>query len=69
MELRSDANVAEVLLTRQNCMVLAISATLEIFDAKPVSSFFKTQPKRPALGSFGGFGLRMVSSTYCLGQG
>lgn len=37
-ELRSDANVAEAVLARQNCMVLSISATLELYDdAKAVS--------------------------------
>lgn len=38
-ELRSDANAADALLARQNCMVLSISATLELYDAKSVSFF------------------------------
>lgn len=33
-ELRSDGHAEEALLARQNCMVLSISATLELYDAK-----------------------------------
>lgn len=36
-EIGSDANMEDALLRRQNCMVLSIAATLELYDSKPVS--------------------------------
>ncbi|CAM9148330.1 unnamed protein product, partial [Hapterophycus canaliculatus] len=35
-EIRSDANAADALLTRQNCMVLSIASMLELHDSDPV---------------------------------
>ncbi|CAM9143834.1 unnamed protein product [Ectocarpus fasciculatus] len=34
-EIGSDANMEDALLRRQNCMVLSIAATLELYDSKP----------------------------------
>ncbi|CAN0528773.1 unnamed protein product, partial [Ectocarpus sp. 12 AP-2014] len=35
-EIGSDANMEDALLRRQNCVVLSIAATLELYDSKPV---------------------------------